>query len=66
LEGSSRINPVAAKARRFASFGYDKNFEIYVANRLDIAVDSSDPVACVSFCADNDKYEMLIYGVFVK
>ena len=66
LKGSSRIDPVAAKSRRFVTFGYDKNFEIYVANRLDIPADPSDEVEGVSFCANNDRYLMLIYGVFAK
>ncbi len=66
LKGSSMIDPVAAKSRRFMTFGYDKNFEIYLANRLDITVDSSDVVESVSFSADTDKYSTLIYGVFAR
>ncbi len=66
LKGSSRIDPVAAKSRRFVTFGYDKNFERYVANRLDIPADPSDEVESVSFSANNDRYLMLIYGVFAK
>ena len=66
LKGSSRIDPIATKSGRFAVFGYDKNFEVYVANRLDITVDSSDAIESVSFSADSDKYSTLIYGVFAK
>ena len=66
LRGSSMINPVAAKSRRFLTFGYDKNFEIYVANRLDITVDCADEVESVSFSTNSDRYSMLIYGVFAK
>jgi hypothetical protein len=66
LRGSSMIDPIAAKSRRFVTFGYDKNFEIYVANRLDITVDSSDAVESVSLSATSDRYSTLIYGVFAK
>ena len=66
LKGSSMINPIAAKSGRFVTFGYDRNFEIYVTNRLDITVDSSDAIESVSFSADSDKYSTLIYGVFAK
>ena len=38
--GSSRINPVAQNAKRIMEFSYDKNFEEYIINRLDIETHS--------------------------
>jgi len=66
LNGSSRIDPVAEEARRFALFGRNRNFEIYVMNRLDIAADASKEIRRVEFTADSDRYLPLIYGVFAK
>jgi len=66
LKGSSMIDPIAARSGRFAMFGYDKNFEIYVVNRLDIPTAPTDAIESVSFTAENDKYSTLIYGVFAK
>ena len=61
--GSSRINPIAERAPRFAEFGYDKNFEIYVMNRLEIPTDSKDKILTVRLTAST---EILIYGIFTN
>ena len=66
LEGSSEIDPIAEQAHRFARFGYDKNFEIYILNRLDVAVDHTSTVKCIEFIAESDETIPLIYGVFAK
>ena len=66
LNGSSRIDPLAEEAKRFALFGYEKNFEIYVMNRLDIKPDSAENILRVEFTSDSDRYLPLIYGVFAK
>ena len=66
LNGSSKIDPLAEEARRFAIFGYEKNFEIYVMNRLDIKTDSTENILRVEFTSDSDRYLPLIYGVFAK
>jgi len=64
LHQSSRINPVAESAPRFMRFGYDKNFEIYVMNRLDIPLEQGKNLRQASFTAVNDRYATLLYGVF--
>lgn len=66
LHGSSRIHPVAEEASRFALFGYDKNFEIYVMNRLDIPLEAQKSLQQVRFTTENDRYSTLLYGVFAK
>ena len=66
LNGSSRINPVAEKAERFASFGYDRNFEVYVMNRLDIETELDEIVQRVEFAAEDERYAPMVYGVFAK
>ena len=64
LNGSSRIDPLAELAERFAQFGYDKNFERYVINRLDIATQSEAAISRIEFKTTGDRYLPLIYGVF--
>lgn len=61
--GSSRIEPFAENAQRFASFGYDKNFEIYVMNRLEIPVICQDRLAKITVRSLNRGYEVLLYGI---
>ena len=61
--GSSRINPVAENARRAISFSYDKNFEEYIINCLDIEVHKK-PISQVQIKSLNPSYNVLIYGVF--
>lgn len=66
INGSSRINPIAEKSARFATFGYDKNFEQYLLNRLDVKLQSNKTLIGVELTAENDAYAPLIYGLFVK
>lgn len=61
--GSSRIEPFAENAQRFASFGYDKNFEIYVMNRMEIPVICQDRIARIIVRSLNKGYEVLLYGI---
>lgn len=61
--GSSRIEPFAENAQRFASFGYDKNFEMYVMNRLEIPVTCQDRLARITVRSLNKGYEVLLYGI---
>ena len=60
--GSSRINPIAEEAKRFALFGYDKNFEYYLINRLDVKVDGEE-IDRVVFSSDRNDCQILLYGV---
>lgn len=62
--GSSRIEPVAEKARPFAYFGYDRNTENYLINRLDIPLSSDSEVENVVLEAVSDRYGLMIYGIF--
>ena len=65
LNGSSRINPIAEKAARAAIFGYDKNFEQYVLNRLEIDIDNTKTVKQVEISSRQGK-SILVYGVHLK
>lgn len=62
LNMSSRINPIAENSERFASFGYDKNFEQYVMNKLDIELDTARTVEKIIVRSADRGYAMLIYG----
>ena len=64
--GSSRIDPIADRAPRFASFSYDLNYEQYVINRLEIPLDGRRRVKRVILSSMNNGYRVLIYGAFVK
>ena len=61
--GSSRINPVAEKAPRALSFSYDKNFEEYVVNCLEISTDKK-VISRVEIQCVNSSYKTLVFGVF--
>ena len=61
--GSSRINPVAENAKRIMSFSYDKNFEEYIINCLEIKV-RNKPISQIKIKSLNTSYNVLIYGVF--
>ena len=62
LNGSSRIDPIAKNTLRYATFGYDKNFEVYVANRLDLPLKSQPTSA--ELIASNGNHIML-YGIMI-
>lgn len=66
LMGSSRIDPIAEQSHRFAMFGYDKNFERYVINRLDIDTEFDEEIQSVEFTLENEQYLPLVYGVLQK
>ena len=63
---SSRIDPVADLAPRYAEFSYDQNFEKYVINRLDIDLDAPVRVDRVEIESRGNGYQLLMYGVFGK
>lgn len=62
--GSSRINPVAENTERIAEFGYEKNFENYVINRLNIKLPQKELIKTVELKITTNKYTLLIYGVY--
>lgn len=66
LKCSSRIDPIAEESKRFAMFHYDKNFEYYVINRMDIPINPDKKLQRVTFSTDRNDYAVLLYGVFVK
>ena len=41
LHGSSRIRPVAENAEKAAEFGYVKNFEQYILNKIQLSVEKT-------------------------
>ena len=61
--GSSRINPVCERAVPYARFSYDKNFEEYIINKLEIETQGKD-IASVSVKSLNPNYKVLIYGIY--
>lgn len=64
--GSSRIDPRASNAPRFAEISYDLNFEQYVINRLTIQLDSMKTIKRVEISSLDNGYQMLIYGILAK
>ncbi len=65
LNGSSRIEPTAELSSRYMTFGYDKNFEIYAINYLDIEVKEEKTLMYIEASGSSDKYMPMLYGVFV-
>lgn len=63
LNFSSRINATAKNATRFATFGRDKNFDVYLMNRLELAVNPEKTVKTVRLGALTDT-SILLYGAF--
>ncbi len=63
--GSSRINPVCENATRFAELSYDKNFEEYIINKLDIDVENKE-IEKITISPLNDNYKILIYGIYAN
>ena len=61
---SSRINPVAEETTPFARFSYDKNFESYIINKLEIKFLQTKTINKVSVKSLDNGYDLLIYGVF--
>ena len=62
--GSSRINPIAENTKRALSFSYDKNFEEYIINLLEIKANGKE-ISKVYLKALNKNYKVLIYGIFI-
>ena len=62
--GSSRINPRAENATRFAEFSYDKNFENYCINRLDLRLRTKKKIKSIELHPLAEDYDLLIYGIF--
>lgn len=62
---SSRIEPIAERASPHAKFGYDRNFENYLLNRLDLDLGGEKQVESVTVSSAGNGYHLLIYGVFV-
>ena len=63
LRSSSRIDPRCENAERIAKFGYDKNFEDYVLNRLDINLIENSKIKDVKITSSDNGYALLIYGI---
>jgi len=63
LNFSSRIDPVAENAKRFATFGRDKNFDVYLMNRLALSVNPEKTVGEIELVALTDT-PVLLYGAF--
>lgn len=60
---SSRIEPLAENAPRLATFGFDKNFEYYVLNRLVIPTNSAAELRQVTVTSADNGYDLLLYGI---
>ncbi len=63
LNESTKINPVCENAKRYLTFGYDKNFERYIINRLPILINKSSKIKSLTFASKNNGYALLIYGI---
>lgn len=62
--GSSKIDPVAENTEAFAYFGYEKNFENYILNKLVLNLAHKGKIDKVTFVSADNGYDMLIYGIF--
>ena len=65
LLGSSRIEPIAERATPFADFYYEKNFERYRINRLEIKLSVKMPIKEIRIRSCDRGYNLLVYGVYV-
>ena len=63
--GSSRIEPYCENATRIATFSYDKNFESYIINQLDIEI-LSKPIDKIILKSVNNQYKILVYGIYAN
>lgn len=63
LYQSSRINPVAERARRAALFGYEKNFEQYVMNALTVDMENASALRQIRLRSSGCGYDVLMYGI---
>lgn len=61
--GSSRINPISENSKRILSFSYDKNFEEYIMNCLEIKT-KNKIISQIKIKSLNPSYTVIIYGVF--
>ena len=62
--GSSRIDPRADNAKRFAELSYDKNFEQYVINRVDFCLEAKKNIKEIEIVSNSQGYDILVYGIF--
>ncbi|MBQ9806476.1 MAG: hypothetical protein IJW49_08245 [Clostridia bacterium] len=63
LNFSSRINATAENAKRFATFGRDKNYDVYLMNRLELAANPEKTIQTVTLSAIEET-SVLLYGAF--
>ena len=61
---SSRIDPRAECAERFAEFSYDKSFEAYVMNKLDIELGGEREIKSLKIRSTDKNYTIITYGVY--
>lgn len=64
--GPSRITPVAEQATPWATFSYDKNFENYLINRLDLALDADKTIRQLRLTSANRGYQLLFWGIYAE
>ena len=62
--GPSRIDPIGENTERFAVYGYDKNHENYIINKLDLSLEKEYNIESVRFTSLNKGYDLLVYGVY--
>lgn len=62
--GPSRIDPIGENTERFAVYGYDKNHENYLINKLDLSLEKEYNIESVRFTSLNKGYDLLVYGVY--
>ena len=61
---SSRIEPTAENVTKYAEFHYDKNFENYIINRLDIPLSQPEKIKRVRIRSLSAGYDLLFYQVY--
>jgi hypothetical protein len=61
--GSSRVKVIGENCKKLANFSYDKNFENYQINRLDVKLLTKATVQKITITSKNKGYVYLVYGV---
>lgn len=61
---SSRIDPRASAAVCAARFGFDRSYERYLLNRIDLSLPGMTEIRSVSLTSADKGYVLLIYGLF--
>ncbi len=63
---SSIIDPIAENTERYAVFGYDRNHENYVINKLTLRLAKASEIDSIHIRSAGAGYDLMFYGVLVQ